>query len=233
MAGQLSLTLSRGIGGTGTPLSAQYTQVGSVMQTYNGNIAASSSVFPLGLEWSAPGSGSGDLLSVFLIASQPCSLQTNGNGTPGQQTLTLTGTPTGGTFVLSYKGAITSNLAYNISASSLQTALDALSTIGSGGVTCTGGPFPGSAINIAFASGFQSATVPLFGFNISGLTGGSPSLSVVNAANVPQDVIALSANIPLDWDISSGLACPFLGSVSNCYVTNTNSLTFRAGVLTY
>ncbi len=233
MAGQITLTLSRGIGGTGTPLSAQYPQVGSVTQFLNTNVAASSSVFALGLSWFAPGAASGDLVSCYLLASQPCTLQTNGVGTIGVQTLTMTGTPTGGTFVLGYKGAITSNLAYNISAATLQTALNALSTIGASGVICTGGPFPGTAITVSFASALQVATVPLFTYNIAGLTGGSPALAVANASGTPQDVIQLGAMIPLDWDISAGTTCPFLGSVTNVYVTNTNALNFKAGVLTY
>lgn len=55
-----------------------------------------------------------------------------------QQTITLTGTPSGGTFTLTFSGQTTSSLAYNVSASTLQTALEALSNIAPGDVTVTG-----------------------------------------------------------------------------------------------
>jgi len=55
-----------------------------------------------------------------------------------RQKIALQGNATGGTFTLSYAGQTTSSLAYNASASTVQTALRALSTIGSGNVTVTG-----------------------------------------------------------------------------------------------
>lgn len=233
MAGQITVTQNRGISGISTPLSGRYSQVGSVFQSYNSNVPAGSSVLPLTLSWLAAGTTSGDLVSAFFLASQNCTLQTNGNGTIGVQTLTMTGTPTGGTFILAYQGAITADLAFNISASSLQTALRALSTIGGTNVTCTGGPFPGSAITCTFSGALVNATVPLITFNVAGLTGGSPVLTIANAASVPQDVIPLAANIPLAWDVSCGAPCPFLGAVTNVFVTNVNSLQMQAGILTY
>lgn len=60
------------------------------------------------------------------------------------QTVTLTGTPTGGTFRLTYDGQSTSALAYNASAATVDAALEALSTIGTGNVAVTGsagGPY--------------------------------------------------------------------------------------------
>ena len=89
------------------------------------------------------------------------------------QTLTMTGTPTGGTFRLSFKGATTTAIAHNASAATVQAALEALVTIGTGGVTCTGGALPGTAVVITFA-GTSTAGRPqpaiTFGSNL--LTGG-------------------------------------------------------------
>ena len=48
------------------------------------------------------------------------------------QQVQLTGNPTGGTFTLTFGGQTTSAIAYNASASTVQSALQALSTIGSG-----------------------------------------------------------------------------------------------------
>lgn len=73
----------------------------------------------------------------------------NGNGTVAitavneVQTVTLTDA-TGGTFTLSFRGATTGNIAFNASAATVQTALEALSTIAVGQVAVTGaagGPY--------------------------------------------------------------------------------------------
>ena len=55
------------------------------------------------------------------------------------QTVTLTGTPTGGTFTLTFGGYTTSSLAYNASAATVQTALRALTSIGGANVDVAGG----------------------------------------------------------------------------------------------
>jgi hypothetical protein len=72
------------------------------------------------------------------------------SGTSEVQTITITGTPTGGTFTLTFAGATTSAIAYNASAATVQTALEALSTIGSGNVLCAGGALPGAAVTATF-----------------------------------------------------------------------------------
>ena len=97
------------------------------------------------------------------------------------QTVTITGSPTGGTFTLSSGGNTTSALAYNAASSAVQTAVRAFGTIWSG-VTVTGsagGPytitFPAATSNVSPAS------APFTG-DASGLTGGtSPSITVAAA----------------------------------------------------
>jgi hypothetical protein len=167
-----------------------------------------------------------------MVASQTMTIQTNGNGTVGIQTLTITGTPTGGTFALAWQGQITAPIAYNASAANVQTALRALSGI-STNVTCTGGPLPGSAVTITFSGVLITATVPLLTFNIGGLTGGSPAMTIVNAANVPQDVIQLAAGIPFHWDSQGGIAYPLVGAVSAMYITNVNAGRLQIDYATY
>ncbi len=93
------------------------------------------------------------------------------------QTVTLTGNPTGGTFTLTYQGATTGTIGYNAAASVVQAALQALSTIGSGGATVTGnagGPWTVTVVR-------EGATL-LTGSG-AGLTGGS-SPAVLVAINV-------------------------------------------------
>src|SRR5580765_1102805 len=60
-----------------------------------------------------------------------------------QQTITITGSPTGGGFTLTFGGHTTSALGYNATAAQVQAALEALAGIGSGNVLATGGALPG------------------------------------------------------------------------------------------
>lgn len=53
-------------------------------------------------------------------------------------TVSISGAPTGGTYTLTYGGQTTSAIAYNATASTVQTALQALTSIGSGNATVTG-----------------------------------------------------------------------------------------------
>lgn len=73
-------------------------------------------------------------------------------GTNEQQTITVTGTPTGGTFTLTYNGATTATIAFNAAASAVVTALEALPNIGAGNVTGAGGALPGTPVVITFTN---------------------------------------------------------------------------------
>lgn len=60
------------------------------------------------------------------------------------QTVTITGGPTGGTFTLTYDGAVTAAIAFNATAAAVQAALEGLPNIGRGDVLVTGaagGPY--------------------------------------------------------------------------------------------
>ena len=234
MAGQITYTVNESVvSSNGNPLSSSRILVGSVLQTWNENLAAGGSLALQSNSWTAPGTSSGNLVAVYMLSSQPLTIQTNGAGTIGVQDITLTGGATGGTLALCYGGAVTAPLAYNASASAVQTALQALSTIGSGNVTCTGGALGSAAVVCTFGIALTGATVPLITSNISGLTGGTPVITIANASGTPQDVIQLAANNDLSWDSQKGYPCPFLGAVTALYTTNTNALNFRGTVLTY
>src|SRR3954468_4578410 len=71
-------------------------------------------------------------------------------GANEQQTVTVTGAPTGGTFTLTYAGATTANIAFNAAAAAVTTALEALPNVGAGNVVATGGALPGTPIVVTF-----------------------------------------------------------------------------------
>jgi hypothetical protein len=76
----------------------------------------------------------------------------DGPDTAEVQTVTITGTPTGGTFTLTFSGRTTDAIAYNATAATVQTALRNLPNVGAAGVTVTGGPGPGTAWVVTFAA---------------------------------------------------------------------------------
>jgi RHS repeat-associated protein len=93
------------------------------------------------------------------------------------QLVQLTGNPTGGTFTLTFNGQTTSAIAYNASAATVQSALQALSTIGSGNALVASPT--GSGWIVRFAGTLAGAVQPALTGNGSGLTGGTnPSVAI-------------------------------------------------------
>lgn len=96
---------------------------------------------------------------------------TSAGGVAEIQTLTVTGTPTGGTFRLAYKGGVTSNIAYNATAADVAAALNALDTVeDDGGVTATGGALPGTPVIVTFD---EKGVRPLITLDTNAYTGGT------------------------------------------------------------
>jgi hypothetical protein len=95
------------------------------------------------------------------------------------QQIAITGTPTGGTFTLTYSGQTTAPIAYNAAASVVETALEALSNITPGDVTCTGGALPGSPVTVTFGGLLADEDVAQMTASSAGLTGGTtPTVTV-------------------------------------------------------
>lgn len=99
-------------------------------------------------------------------------LQLAATATNEVQTLTTTGTPTGGTFRLRFRGAVTAPIQFNAAASAVDAALEALSSIGAGNVTCAGGPLP-TAVTITFTGGLAAQNVEPISVVLPALTGGT------------------------------------------------------------
>lgn len=95
------------------------------------------------------------------------------------QTVTITGSPTGGTFTLSFDGSTTAAVAYNANAAAVQSALEALPNLAPGDVTVTGGPGPGTAWVVTFGGDRAGTNVPEMTASGASLTGGtSPAAAV-------------------------------------------------------
>lgn len=146
------------------------------------------------------GRGDGFDVSGDVFAKSMTAGQTLGGITNELQTVTITGTPTGGTFTLTLDGFTTATIAYNATAAAVQTALEALPNLEVGDVTVGGGPGPGTPYTVTF-------TGSLGGVNVSQMTaahaftgGASPNISVATTTpgtDAVSDVPAVPAGAVL------------------------------------
>lgn len=114
-------------------------------------------------------------------------------GTNCIQTITIGGTPSGGTFTLTYKGKTTSAITWsstnNTLVANIDAALEALKTIGSGGVTTAVGTMNSGigTITVTFTGDNAKLLIPVM-TSASSLTGSSPTLAVaITTAGVTAD----------------------------------------------
>ena len=56
---------------------------------------------------------------------------------------------------------------------------------------------------------------------------------LTNSTGSPTNTIAVTAGIPILWDIQEIFTCPFSGNVTSWFITNTNALRLRALILTF
>lgn len=117
------------------------------------------------------------------------------------QTVSL-GAASAGTFTLTYKGQTTSAIAYNATASAVQTALQALSTVGAGNATVTGntsGPY-----TVQFTGTLANDTTALTG-NGTGLTGGTFAITQSQNTHAMVHDMAVKVGKPDPYSDSSGI----------------------------
>jgi hypothetical protein len=118
---------------------------------------------------------------VGTAAPTPSELTTLDPATYGAfvKTVKLTGSPTGGTFTITVGAATTSAIAYNATTSQVQSALEALVSVGAGNVVVSGTLLTdASGFDIAFVGSLQgtSPTVSATG----SLTGGTTPAAVAS-----------------------------------------------------
>lgn len=124
-------------------------------------------------------------------------------GTDAKQSVTITGTPTGGTFVLRFGGVNSGAINWNTTAAQLQTILTAMTSIGAGGCIVTGGPGPGAALIVEFTGPVVGgAPQALMTLQTNSLTGGvSPSVTMA------------STQTGIAWATNSANSFQFVGGV--------------------
>ncbi|MGW2666226.1 hypothetical protein ACWCW7_35185 [Nocardia tengchongensis] len=98
------------------------------------------------------------------------------NGTSEVQTITITGSPTGGTFTATFSGQTTAAIAYNAAASAVQAAIAALSNVGTGNVAVSGSA--GGPYTVTFQGALAHTNVPQMTTTGSFTGGSSPAVAV-------------------------------------------------------
>lgn len=111
------------------------------------------------------------------------------------QTVSLTGTPTGGTFTLTYDSVESGNIAYNATAAAVQTALEAISTINPGEINVTGSA---GAWVVEFVGALGNQNIAAMTADGTNLTGGTTPAAAVaeTTAGVASVEVARVVAIP-------------------------------------
>jgi hypothetical protein len=129
-----------------------------------------------------------------------------GAGSSEVQTVTITGGPTGGSFTLTFDGATTAAIAFDATAATVDSALEALATVGAGNVSVTGGPGPGTPWTVTFTGALEATDVPQMTAT-SSLTGGtSPAVAVTTTTagitSSPAKTVTTTTRPDLSWNYS-------------------------------
>lgn len=216
---QQKIQITGTILGLTPPISGYYVPSGPTLFTSSNYFPANSSNVAVSLAFTLA-----NLQGIILLSDKGCTLSTNGTSGADVQTISITGTPTGGTFPIYFNGQLTDGIPYSASASTVQTALQSLSSIGSGNVTCSGGPLPGTPVVCTFAGTLASGQQPPMVTASGGLTGGSsPAVSIAHTTpGTPTQTITLQPGVPQIYAPGSSWSTTiFTSNVTSAYVSNT------------
>ena len=107
-----------------------------------------------------------------------------GAGTSEVQTLTIGGTPTGGTFRVAFDGQISADITWNATnvtlLANIQAALDAMANIGTNGCVAAAGTLTSGigTITLTFGANLAKLAVSTMTAQNNSLTGTSPTLAI-------------------------------------------------------
>ncbi len=141
------------------------------------------------------------------------------HGTDQVQTVTVTGTPTGGTFTLTFGGVATVAIAYNAATGVVQSALDTV--LGAGNSVVAGsGPY-----TVAFKKSLGARTNALLVLGTNLLTGGStPSVTITETTPaVVGGQICLAADLATN-DVITVVGVAKTATLFNFDPLNTSTL---------
>lgn len=125
----------------------------------------------------------------------------------GAQRITITGAPAGGTYTLVYAGVASASIAYNASATTVQTALRGITGIGTAGVKVTGAPGDYLA---QFQGSLATDAGPL-SLGTNSLTGGDlPSVAITIATDALLQKVLDRASALIDLYLGFSLDTPAL-----------------------
>ncbi len=141
---------------------------------------------------------------TYLQAGTTMFLRVAGQGLviDNNQTVTL-GTQSSGTFTLTYKGQTTAGIAFNATATTVQTALTGLSTIGAGNATVAGSA--GGPYVVSFAGTLASDTTALTGSGASLTTPANFSITQTQVYALFQHDMAVKVSKPNPFSDKDGV----------------------------
>lgn len=161
--------------------------------------------------------------SFFLLASQSITLYFN--GTNEVQTVTISAT--GGTFTLTFSGNTTAAIAWNAAASAVQTALEALASIGTGNVSVSGSA--GGPYSVTYIGDLGLTNVAAMTASGASLTGGAGTVTIATptAGVAPDATWSLAADTPEVWRTDGLFTNPMPGNLTTVYITNANTVSSK------
>ena len=116
------------------------------------------------------------------------------SGTNDIDTISFGGTVSGGNWSLTFNGANSGNILWNASAATVQTALQAMTTFGTGNVLVTGGPGPASYV-LTFAGALRGTPQNSSSVTNVNLTGTAPTISVTETTVGASTGLSVYGNI--------------------------------------
>ena len=159
--------------------------------------------------------------SIYVPPNTPIYIRVYVQPVSYSRVATISGSPTGGTFTLTFGGQTTSSIAFNAAASAVQTALNALSTAGSASITVSGSA--GGPYTIALPTPNPLTIIPALTAT-SSLTGGtSPAVTMTTSSAVyfPLGQYILGTTNSTGEGVNTSLDTTDSGSVSatdgTCY----------------
>jgi len=150
-------------------------------------------------------------------------------GTNEVQQISISGSPGAGTFALEYAGEQTALLDYNATASEVEAALEALSTVGTGNVSCTGGVLPGTPVDVEFIGALGAASLALIvapgGSSAESVKGGSAPTVTITTIQTPVSKASTTASSgPNDWNVAANWSANTVPvSSDTVYIGDTDS----------